>query len=203
MQFVTTYCTLKGEWCGRLLHTQAGGLEARFFSLERGRNESIQTSLKASLGFILWPPLSDSRRMRTSTITRRWTDGQNPQELAMGFDQEAAAVLVARLCNWKMETEEDFDATRWLDRTLIRLCSRFGEYRKVGFNSAMKRINLRILRPRAGARVQLRRWRLLPLMLGSRKNCWLFLFQAPLTPSPPLCPACALAPRRTTRAASP
>lgn len=29
-----------------------------------------------------------------------------------------------------MEFEEDFDATRWLDRSLIRLSSRFGEYRK-------------------------------------------------------------------------
>ena len=27
---------------------------------------------------------------------------------------------MARQCNWKMETEEEFDATRWLDRTLIR-----------------------------------------------------------------------------------
>lgn len=26
--------------------------------------------------------------------------------------------------------EDDFDATRWLDRTLIRLASRFGDYRK-------------------------------------------------------------------------
>ena len=32
-----------------------------------------------------------------------------------------------------METEEEFDcpaATRWLDRSLIRLCQRFGDYRK-------------------------------------------------------------------------
>lgn len=48
----------------------------------------------------------------------------------MGFDQEAAAVVTARLASHKMETEEDFDATRWLDRTLIRLTSRFGDYRK-------------------------------------------------------------------------
>lgn len=26
--------------------------------------------------------------------------------------------------------QEEFDATRWLDRSLIRLCSRFGDYRK-------------------------------------------------------------------------
>jgi protein transport protein SEC23 len=47
-----------------------------------------------------------------------------------GFDQEAAAVLMARLSTYKMESEEDFDATRWLDRALIRLSARFGDYRK-------------------------------------------------------------------------
>lgn len=57
-------------------------------------------------------------------------DGNNADELVAGFDQEAAAVVVARLATHKMETEEDFDATRWLDRTLIRLASRFGDYRK-------------------------------------------------------------------------
>ena len=60
----------------------------------------------------------------------RWVDGNNADELVAGFDQEAAAVVVARLATHKMETEEDFDATRWLDRTLIRLASRFGDYRK-------------------------------------------------------------------------
>ena len=60
----------------------------------------------------------------------RWVDGNNADELVAGFDQEAAAVVVARLATHKMESEEDFDATRWLDRTLIRLASRFGDYRK-------------------------------------------------------------------------
>jgi len=69
-------------------------------------------------------------RTRVTTVTRRWTDGSSAAELGQGFDQEAAAVLVARLCSWKMEAEEDFDATRWLDRSLIRLCARFGDYRK-------------------------------------------------------------------------
>ena len=50
--------------------------------------------------------------------------------LPSGFDQEVAAVLMARLASHKMETEEDFDATRWLDRALIRLAQRFGDYRK-------------------------------------------------------------------------
>ncbi|CAK7328530.1 unnamed protein product [Dovyalis caffra] len=69
--------------------------------------------------------------LRVTTVTRRWVDSAvNSEELVQGFDQEAAAVVMARLTSLKMESEEGFDATRWLDRNLIRLCSRFGEYRK-------------------------------------------------------------------------
>ncbi|GFY81756.1 Sec23/Sec24 protein transport family protein [Actinidia rufa] len=52
------------------------------------------------------------------------------EDLVQGFDQETAAVVMARLTSYKMEIEEGFDATRWLDRNLIRLCSKFGDYRK-------------------------------------------------------------------------
>ncbi|KAJ7532971.1 hypothetical protein O6H91_13G027400 [Diphasiastrum complanatum] len=69
--------------------------------------------------------------LRATTVTRRWVDGTtNPEELLAGFDQEAAAVIMARLASFKMENEDEFDATRWLDRSLIRLCSKFGDYRK-------------------------------------------------------------------------
>mmetsp|Transcript_7204 Transcript_7204/g.26492 ORF Transcript_7204/g.26492 Transcript_7204/m.26492 type:complete len:354 (-) Transcript_7204:652-1713(-) len=74
--------------------------------------------------------LNGETRMRVSTCTRRWAESNSPAELIPGFDQEAAAVLVARLCTYKMETEDEYDATRWLDRMLIRLASRFGEYQK-------------------------------------------------------------------------
>ncbi|KAH7670481.1 protein transport protein SEC23 protein [Dioscorea alata] len=70
-------------------------------------------------------------RLRVTTITRKWVDGSiNKEELVEGFDQETAAVVLARFISLKMEMEEEFDATRWLDRSLIRLCSRFGDYRK-------------------------------------------------------------------------
>lgn len=52
------------------------------------------------------------------------------KDLISGFDQEAAAVTMARLVSFKMETEAEFDPIRWLDRSLIRLCSRFGDYQK-------------------------------------------------------------------------
>lgn len=75
-------------------------------------------------------------RLRVTTITRRWVDGSaSTEELVAGFDQETAAVIMARLASHKMETEEEFDAVRWLDRSLIRLCSRFGDYRKDDISS--------------------------------------------------------------------
>ncbi|XP_057429430.1 protein transport protein SEC23 E-like [Lotus japonicus] len=69
--------------------------------------------------------------LRVTTVTRRWVDSSvSSEELVQGFDQETAAVVMARYASLKMETEETFDATRWLDRFLIRLCSKFGDYRK-------------------------------------------------------------------------
>ncbi|XP_059445109.1 protein transport protein SEC23 E-like [Corylus avellana] len=69
--------------------------------------------------------------LRVTTISRRWIDSAvSSEELVQGFDQETSAVVMARLTSLKMEIEEGFDATRWLDRSLIRLCSKFGDYRK-------------------------------------------------------------------------
>ena len=50
--------------------------------------------------------------------------------LAASFDQEAAAVLLARVAVSRTETEDTNDILNWLDRSLIRLCARFAEYRK-------------------------------------------------------------------------
>ncbi|KAJ4950285.1 hypothetical protein NE237_027117 [Protea cynaroides] len=70
-------------------------------------------------------------RLRATTLARRWIAGSGSiQELIAGFDQEAAAVVMARLVSFKMESEAEFDPIRWLDRSLIRLCSRFGDFQK-------------------------------------------------------------------------
>ncbi|RRT78159.1 hypothetical protein B296_00005782 [Ensete ventricosum] len=44
-------------------------------------------------------------RLRVTTITRRWVDGSNTEELVEGFDQETAAVVLARYVSLKMEME--------------------------------------------------------------------------------------------------
>ena len=68
------------------------------------------------------------RRLRVSTVARAWAPSASSPAVAHGFDQEAAAVLLARLACYKAEHEEAFDALRWLDRLLIRLCAKFGEF---------------------------------------------------------------------------
>jgi len=45
----------------------------------------------------------------------------NIQHIAAGFDQEAAAVLMARIAVFRAETDDGPDVLRWLDRMLIRL----------------------------------------------------------------------------------
>lgn len=51
-----------------------------------------------------------------------WADAQTQiQSIAASFDQEAAAILMARLAIYRAETEEGPDVLRWLDRQLIRL----------------------------------------------------------------------------------
>ncbi|XP_010939452.1 protein transport protein SEC23 C [Elaeis guineensis] len=70
-------------------------------------------------------------RLRATTLSRRWVAGPGSiQDLLAGFDQEAAAAVMARVVSFKMEMEADFDPIRWLDRSLIRLCSKFGDYQK-------------------------------------------------------------------------
>ncbi|CAJ0577142.1 unnamed protein product, partial [Mesorhabditis spiculigera] len=72
------------------------------------------------------------KRIRVTTTCRSWADMNSQQaNIAYGFDQEAAAVVIARLASWRAINENDTpEALRWLDRTLIRLCQKFGEYHK-------------------------------------------------------------------------
>uniref|UniRef100_A0A671TZ49 Protein transport protein SEC23 n=1 Tax=Sparus aurata TaxID=8175 RepID=A0A671TZ49_SPAAU len=74
---------------------------------------------------------SAQRRIRVTTIARNWADAQSQiQHIESSFDQEAAAVLMARLGVFRAESEEGPDVLRWLDRQLIRLCQKFGQFNK-------------------------------------------------------------------------
>ena len=70
-------------------------------------------------------------RLRATTLCGPWHgDPNDASPIARSFDQEASAVLMARIATHRTETEEVPDILRWVDRSLIRLCSKFADYRK-------------------------------------------------------------------------
>ena len=69
-------------------------------------------------------------RIRVTTLKHATRDKTDFAALAKDFDQLAATVLVARLAIHKTDSTPLFDVLRWLDRTTIRLVSRFGTYQK-------------------------------------------------------------------------
>lgn len=71
---------------------------------------------------------SGSYRMRVTTISNILTSDE--QVLTQSFDQEAAAVLMARVSLYKAEQDDGADVLRWIDRMLIKLCQKFADYRK-------------------------------------------------------------------------
>ncbi|KAI9842346.1 MAG: GTPase-activating protein S23 [Thelocarpon superellum] len=73
---------------------------------------------------------SGQYHLRVSTIARGLSGPAGDPAIAQSFDQEAAAVLMSRIAVFKAEVDDGPDVLRWVDRMLIRLCSRFAEYRK-------------------------------------------------------------------------
>ena len=72
---------------------------------------------------------SGRKRLRVTTVAQRFADPQLTN-VAAGFDQKAAAVLMTRYAMFKMEGTDPLDVLRWLDRMLIRLVSKFASYNK-------------------------------------------------------------------------
>lgn len=68
--------------------------------------------------------------LRVTTIQRKLSGPSGDPAIAQSFDQEAAAVLMSRIAVFKAEVDDGPDVLRWVDRMLIRLCSRFADYRK-------------------------------------------------------------------------
>ncbi|GAB2266106.1 Protein transport protein S23 G [Dionaea muscipula] len=66
-------------------------------------------------------------RKRVTTVARRWLPKSSP-EIAAGFDQEAAAAVMARLAIHRAEFHYARDVIRWLDDNLIQFAVRFGDF---------------------------------------------------------------------------
>lgn len=68
-------------------------------------------------------------RTRVTTLCRSIVEPTSPH-IKASFDQEAAAVIMARVAVFKAEADDGPDVLRWVDRMLIRLCQKMADYRK-------------------------------------------------------------------------
>ncbi len=69
--------------------------------------------------------------MRVTTTSKQFADSKEAKGLGYiraGFDQEAAAVVMARWAIFKTQFEHIFEIRRWLDRVLIRLMQKFASF---------------------------------------------------------------------------
>lgn len=104
---------------------------AVFFEIVNQHTAPVPQGGRGCIQFITqYQHSSGQRRVRVTTCARNWVDSTNIQHIAMSFDQEAAAVMMSRIAVFRAEGDDGPDVLRWLDRMLIRLCQKFGEYHK-------------------------------------------------------------------------
>jgi len=109
-----------------------------FFEIVNSNAQTIQGG-QAYLQIITKYKHSSGRtHLRVSTIAKTFADPKTDKGLGYirsGFDQETAAVTMARYSVFKTRTEYSFDILRWLDRMLIRLVKKFASFQKDDPNS--------------------------------------------------------------------
>lgn len=108
------------------------------FVFEVTNNEAtIPANRKHFLQFITKYQDSEGKsRMRVTTCAGQWSNDKNDSiALLSSFDQETAAVLMARIAVWRLEQDSSPDVLRWLDRSLIQFATKFGTYKKDEPNS--------------------------------------------------------------------
>jgi len=96
---------------------------AFYFEIVGQTPNSVPTSKPGHLQFqTCYMHASGRKRLRVTSVQHRYTSS-NMTDITSGFDQEAAAALLARYAITSGHTQE------WLDRQLIRFVSKFGDYR--------------------------------------------------------------------------
>ncbi|KAI0667265.1 copii coat protein [Trametes maxima] len=101
-----------------------------YFEVVTPAGQPLQPGSRGLIQFVThYQHSSGKLRLRVTTIARNFAEAGSPS-IAASFDQEASAVLMARIAVFKAEIDDSPDVLRWLDRMLIRLCQKFADYRK-------------------------------------------------------------------------
>lgn len=121
-----------GTSAWRLCGVDPASTYSVYFEVANQHSNPVPYGQQALVQFVSTRQMANgSRIMRVTTVCHGWAPQADPKNaLTIGFDQEAAAVLMARIAVYKAESEEAFDILRWLDRMLIRLVAKFADYRK-------------------------------------------------------------------------
>ena len=99
------------------------------FYLDLANQEPAAKRTHASVQFQTKYQHSSGRvRLRVTSLKYPLAESGNLPKFIGAFDQEAAAVAMARWAVARSEKEESIDVIRWLDRTLIRLVKKFADY---------------------------------------------------------------------------
>ncbi|KAI0086877.1 hypothetical protein BDY19DRAFT_959387 [Irpex rosettiformis] len=103
---------------------------AVYFEVVTPAGQPLQPGSRGLIQFVThYQHSSGQQRLRVTTIARNFAEAGSPS-IPASFDQEASAVLMARIAVFKAEIDDSPDVLRWLDRMLIRLCQKFADYRK-------------------------------------------------------------------------
>jgi len=109
---------------------------AFYFDLPGGDDNKLAVAKNAFIQFITrYRHSSGKYRLRVTTVVRPFASSDSPYDLTQGFDQEAACLLISRLAIHKTQSEDPIEVIRWLDRNLIRISAKFGEYKKDDIHS--------------------------------------------------------------------
>ena len=103
-----------------------------YFEISNPHESPIAQTNRPHIQFVTtYQHSSGDYRMRVTTVVLQWHhDKSSLMPVAGSFDQCAAASLVTRLAADRGRKEQAADIMRWLDRSLIRLCSKFAQYEK-------------------------------------------------------------------------
>uniref|UniRef100_A0A7S1BQW7 Protein transport protein SEC23 n=1 Tax=Corethron hystrix TaxID=216773 RepID=A0A7S1BQW7_9STRA len=103
---------------------------AVYFEITNASETAIPSHKRRFIQFITKYQHANGRtRLRSTTLCGPWhSDPNDHNPIKTSFDQEAAAVLTARLAVYRTETEDVGDVLRWVDRSLIRLATKFADY---------------------------------------------------------------------------
>lgn len=115
---------------------------AVYFQVTNAGNNPLPEGKRRFIQFLTKYQTSTGKtRLRATTLCGPWYNAPSAQDGApanfdahnspvrASFDQEAAAVLTARLAVHQTDTDDIPDVLRWVDRSLIRLCSKFAMYK--------------------------------------------------------------------------